>query len=275
MPATVWKGYLSFGLVTFPVRLFTAARAKGVHFHMLHQKDLSRVKEVWYCAEENRRIERSEIVKGYEISKNEYVVVGDKEIEAIAPPTASAIEVEQFVKSDSVDPIYFESSYYVAPEEKASKAYALFMAALSESKHHAVAKMAMHNREHIVLIRPGENGLLLHTLYYEDELNSANRGEASRAKFTAKELDLAKNLVSHMAAAFHPEAFHDAYRENVERLIEQKKKGQKITTVAQPRKAPVVDLMEALKRSLKSGSSQPAPANRSGDKKTVKRRRAA
>jgi DNA end-binding protein Ku len=270
MKATVWKGHVSFGLVTFPVRLFAAARAKGVHFHMLHKKDLSRVKEVWYCAEENRPIERSEIVKGYETSKQEYVVVDDKEIEAIAPPTASAIEVEQFVKAHSVDPIYFESSYYVVPEEKASKAYTLFMAALAESKHHAVAKVAMHNREHVVLIRPGEDGLLLHTLYYADELNSANHAEPARAKFTAKELDLAKNLVSQMAAAFRPEGFHDAYRENVERLIEQKKKGQKVTTVSQPRKAPVIDLMEALKRSLKSGSSQP-----SSPKKPAKRRRAA
>lgn len=129
MAATVWKGYLSFGLVTFPVRVFTAARAKGVHFHMLHKKDLSRVKEVWYCAEENRPIERSEIVKGYKTGNDQYGVVDDKEIEASAPPAASAIEVEQFVKSVSVDPIYFESSYYVEAEQKASKAYSLFMVA--------------------------------------------------------------------------------------------------------------------------------------------------
>src|ERR1700726_3660387 len=102
MPATVWKGFISFGIFSFPVRLFSAARAEAVHFHMLHKKDLSRVKEVWYCAEENLPIERSEIVKGYETSKSEYVVVDDKEIEAIAPPTASSIAVEQFVKSDSV-----------------------------------------------------------------------------------------------------------------------------------------------------------------------------
>jgi len=266
MPATVWKGYLSFGLVTFPVRLFTAARAKAVHFHMLHKKDLSRVKEVWYCAEEDRPIDRSEIVKGYQTSKQEYVVVDDKEIAAIAPPTASAIEIQQFVKSESVDAIYFENSYYLAPEEKASKPYSLFMAALTESRYQAVAKMAMHNREHAVLIRPGAGGLLLHTLYYADELNTGNRSEPAQAKFTAKELDLAKNLIRQMAGAFRPGNLHDAYRENLERLIEQKKKGQKITTVSQPRKTPVIDLMEALKRSLKSGSAQPSstrkPANR-------------
>src|SRR6185436_15730103 len=110
MPATVWKGYISFGLVSFPVRLFSAARAEAVHFHMLHKKDLSRVKEVWYCAKENKPIERSDIVKG-----ENYVVVDDDELKKIAPTTASTMEILQFVRNDEVDPIFFESSYYVAP----------------------------------------------------------------------------------------------------------------------------------------------------------------
>ncbi len=156
MPATVWKGYLSFGLVSFPVRLFSAARAEAVHFHMLHKKDLSRVREVWYCAEEDKPIERSEIVKGYEAAKGEYVTVEDEELKAIAPPTATTMEVLQFVASDDVDPLLFESSYYVAPDEKVSKPYALFMAALQETKRQAIAKIAMHNREHVVLIRAAE-----------------------------------------------------------------------------------------------------------------------
>src|SRR5579872_4461858 len=121
MAATVWKGYISFGLVSFPVRLFSAARPETVHFHMLHKKDLSRVKEVWYCAEEDERIDRSDMVKGYETGKGEYVVVEDEELKKIAPPTASTMEILQFVGRDDVDPIYFESSYYVAPEEKISK----------------------------------------------------------------------------------------------------------------------------------------------------------
>src|SRR5277367_3152230 len=112
MAATVWKGNLSFGHVSFPVRLFSAARAESVHFHMLHKKDLSRVKEVWYCAEENKPIERSDIVKGYETSKDKYVVVEDEELKKIAPTTATTMEVLQFVASDEVDPVFFESSYY-------------------------------------------------------------------------------------------------------------------------------------------------------------------
>jgi DNA end-binding protein Ku len=251
LPATVWKGYLSFGLVSFPVRLFSAARAETVHFHMLHKKDLSRIREVWYCAAENRPVDRSDIVKGYEASKGEYVVVEDEELKRIAPPTASTMEVLQFVGSDEVDPLFFESSYYVAPEEKVSKPYALFLAALSEAKRDAIAQLVMHNREHVVLIRPSEGTLVLHTLYYVNELHKANKASAPKDKFTAKELDMAKSLVAHLTAPFRPDQFHDTYRENVERMIEEKKKGRKITAVKQSRKAPVIDLMEALQRSLK------------------------
>src|SRR6476660_3686786 len=146
MPATVWKGFISFGLVSFPVRLFSAARSERVEFHMLHKKDLSRVKEVWYCAEENKPIDRADIVKGYETSKNQYVVVEDEELKKIAPPTATTMDILQFVANDEVDPIFFESSYYVGAEDKTTKPYALFTAALTETKQDAIAKIAMHNR---------------------------------------------------------------------------------------------------------------------------------
>ena len=268
MAATVWKGFISFGLVTFPVRLFAAARAEAVHFHMLHKKDQSRVKEVWYCIEEDKPIDRGEIEKGYEVRKGEYVVVNDEELKKIAPATATTMEILQFVDKDEVDPILFESSYYVAPEDKTAKPYVLFMAALAESKQDAIAKVAMHNREHVVLIRPSGGGLVLHTLYYTNELHRANRGEIPKAKYTAKELDLAKSLVNQLTAPFKLQEFTDAYRANVERLIEQKRKGQKVTVVKQPAKAPVVNLMEALKRSLKSAHAR-------GTKRTGGRKRAA
>jgi DNA end-binding protein Ku len=266
MPATVWKGFLSFGLVSFPVRLFSAARPKAVHFHMLHEKDLSRVKEVWYCAEENKPIQRSGIVKGYAAAKGEYVVVTDEELKKIAPPTATTMDILQFVKNDEVDPIFFESSYYVAPESQNAKPYALFLAALNETKQHAIAKVTMHNREHVVLIRPDEGRLVLHTLFYEDELHISNRSEAPKAKYSSKELELAKSLVKQLTATFKPQQFEDTYRKNVEKLIDQKRKGKKVTEVAQPRRAPVIDLMEALKRSLQ----EQKPAR----KKSSKRRAA-
>jgi DNA end-binding protein Ku len=278
MPATVWKGYLSFGLVSFPVRLFTAARADTVHFHMLHKKDQSRVKEVWYCVQEDKPIDRTDIEKGYEISKGKYVVVEDEELKKIAPPTATTMDILQFVASGEVDPIYFEASYYLAADDKTAKPYVLFLAALKATKQDAVAKIAMHNREHVVLIRPStEGGLVLHTLYYPDELHKANRSEPPKTKYSAKELELARSLVSHLKAPFKPHEFRDEYRENVERLIAQKRKGQKVMQIEQPRKAPVIDLMEALKRSLKSssGSSKESPTPGKSRKKASARRKAA
>src|SRR5208283_3722685 len=159
MPAVVWKGHISFGLVSFPVRLFSAGRAEAVHFHLLHRKDLSRVKEVWYCAKEDKPIERSEIVKGYEIGKDEYVVVEDEDLKKIAPATAETIDILQFVREAEVDPIYFEHSYYVAPGDKISKPYDLFFKVLQETKYSALAKVSMHGRENVILIRSAEGSL--------------------------------------------------------------------------------------------------------------------
>src|SRR5882762_1326994 len=133
MPATVWKGSLGFGLVSFPIRLFAAARPESIHFHMLHNKDESRVKEVWFCAKEDKPIERSEIVKGYEFSKGDYVVVDDEELKKVAPPTASEMAIVQFVRESEVDPIFFESSYYVAPDKGGDKPYGLLLGAMKES----------------------------------------------------------------------------------------------------------------------------------------------
>jgi DNA end-binding protein Ku len=255
MPAVVWKGYVSFGLVSFPVRLFSAGRAEAVHFHMLHRKDLSRVKEVWYCAKEDKPIERSEIVKGYEVSKNEYVVVDDEDLKKIAPATAETMDILQFVRDAEVDPIYFEHSYYVAPGDNVTKPYGLFFKALKETKYSALAKVSMHGREHVVLIRSAEGSLIMHTLFYPDELHEGNQQRVSGKAASTTELDLAIKLIHQLAGPFRPETFHDTYRENVEKLIEQKRKGQKITAEPKQKRAPVIDLMEALRKSIKSSTT--------------------
>ena len=256
MPATVWKGYLSFGLVSFPIRLSAAARPETVHFHMLHKSDLSRVREVLYCAKEDKPVERSEIVKGYEYAKNQYVVVEPEELEKIAPPTASVMEILQFVRIEEVDPIYLQTSYYVAPEEAVSRPYSLLLDAMRETKYDAIAKVAMHGREHIVVLRPGDKGILLHTMYFEDELHEANQVKTPKpAKFDSKELDLAKKLIETLASPFQPAQFRDEYKKNVEDLIEKKRQGKKITAIRQPKTAPVADLMAALQKSLAQNKS--------------------
>jgi DNA end-binding protein Ku len=257
MPATVWKGQLSFGLVSFPIRLHSAARPETVHFHLLHKKDLSRVKEVMYCAKEDKPLERAELVKGYEYAKDQYVVIEPEELEKITPPSATVMEILQFVKIDEVDPIFFETSYYVAPEGSVAKPYALLVAAMQETNFDAIAKVTMHGREHIVILRPADGGMVLHTMYFVDELHKEkDLKPAKMPKMEKKELDLAKKLIESLAAPFKPEQFHDEYRANVEKLIEAKQKGRKIRAVKQPKKAPVVDLMEALQRSLKQTSKK-------------------
>ncbi len=262
MPATVWKGYLSFGLVSFPIRLSSAARPETVHFHMLHKKDLSRVKEVWYCASEDRPLEKSEIVKGFEYAKNQYVVIEPDELEKVAPPTARNMEILEFVRMDDVDPIFLEKSYYVAPEEAVSRPYVLLLEAMRQTRYDALAKVAMHGREHIVILRPTDTGIVLHTMYFVDELHKEKESSVDKPdEFNKKELDMAKKLIESLAGSFEPEKYHDEYKGNVEHLIEQKRNGQKVTPISQPKSAPVMDLMQALQKSLEaSGRAKPTAA---------------
>ncbi len=274
MPATVWKGYLTFGLVSFPIRLFSAARPEPVHFHILHKKDLSRIREVFYCAAEDKPVERSETVKGYEYAKGRYVVIEPEDLEKIAPPTASAMEIIQFVRMSEIDPVFFETSYYVAPEEAVSRPYTLLFKAMQETGYDALAKVTMHSREHIVILRPAEHAIMLHTMYFVDELHKGNEVKAPAAsKFDKKEIDLAKKLIETLAAPFEPEKFHDEYKQNVEKLIEKKRTGQKITEIKQPRKAPVIDLMQALQQSLaKNAAGKSSKGHRSSPKRAAHKR---
>src|SRR5260370_11126043 len=164
MASTVWKGHITFGLVSFPVKLFTAARGESLGFNQLHKSDHSRIKQVTYCQAEDKPVPRSELVKGYEYEKDHYVVIEDDDIKKVAPKTAKVMEILEFVETKDVDPVYLESSYYMAPDGGGEKAYALLFEALRKSGYSGVAKIAMHNREHIVILRTGQRGIRLHTM---------------------------------------------------------------------------------------------------------------
>src|SRR5512141_1320591 len=174
MASSVWKGHLTFGLVSFPVRLFSAARGETISFNLLHKDDHSRIKQVTFCQQEDKPVPRSELVKGYEYEKDHYVVVDDEDIKKVAPKTASVMEIQEFVKGEDVDPVFLESSYYMAPDEGGEKPYALLFEALRQSKFYGVAKVSMHNREHVVILRPAKRGIMLHTMYYVDEIRSVD-----------------------------------------------------------------------------------------------------
>jgi DNA end-binding protein Ku len=250
MATSVWKGHLTFGLVSLPVRLFTAARSETLSFNQLHKHDNSRIKQVIYCQAEDKPIGRDEIVKGYEYEKGKYVVIADEDIKKVAPKTAKVMEIQEFVKADDVDPVYLESSYYMAPDEGGEKPYALLFEALKATKYYAIAKIAMHNREHVVIVRPGERGMVLHTMYYSDEVRRSEEFRTDTSKVNEREMNLAKMLVESLAAEFEPDKYHDTYRTNLQQMIDAKVAGNAVVETPEAHIAPVIDIMEALKKSL-------------------------
>jgi len=265
MAATVWKGFVSFGLVSFPVRLQVAAREKSIGFHLLHSKDLSRVKEVYFCQTEDKPLKREDLVKGYEVSKDEYVVIDQADLDKIAPKTAKVMDILQFVKADEFDPVFLDKSYHVIPDGDITKPYSLFREAMKQRGQYAIAKVAMHNREHIVVMRPDGNELMLHTMFFSEEIQRAEV-KTGPEKFSPQELKLAGQLIDTLTDKFDPKKFHDEYQENLERLIEQKKKGERVTAPTQERTKPVVNILEALRKSLAENKSEskPKPRGKSG-----------
>lgn len=269
MAAAVWKGFISFGLVSFPVRLQVAAREKPIRFHMLHKKDLSRLKEVFYCAKEDKPIGREDIAKGYEVSKDEYVLVDPAELEKIAPKSSKVMDILQFVKAEEFDPVFMDKSYHVLPDGDIAKPYALLRESMKRRKQFAIAKVTMHNREHVVVMRPSGSELMLHTMFFVDEIQKVE-AKAGPEKFSEKEMQLASQLIETLTAKFQPEKLHDEYRENLKRLIEQKQKGERVQGVKYERPPRVVNILEALQKSLAESQSKEKAA-----KPTKTRRRKA
>ena len=253
MAASVWSGYLTFGLISMPVRLYSGARGSRISFHMLHRDDNTRIKQQLYCPNDERVVERDEIVKGYEYRKGEYVVVEPDELKKIEPKTSKAMEILEFVPADEVDPIYFDVSYYLMPEEAGRRPYALLAKTLEESRMIGIAKLTMHNREYTVVLRPYRKGILLQTIYYADEVRELEQFGSEDVEVRAGEMKVAHQLVKALEGKFEPEKFHDTFEENVKKLIKAKLEGKEITAVEKHKpKAQVVDLMDALKQSLAS-----------------------
>lgn len=273
MAASVWKGYLTFGLISIPMRLFSAARSDGIHFNQLHKECHTRVKQPLFCPVHNRIVERSEIVKGYEYEKDQYVLVEDEEIKKIAPASARTMEILEFVNLADVDPLYYETSYLAVPEEPGRKPYRLLVETMEESGRAAIAKVAMHQREYIVIIRPRAHGLTLHTMYYADEVRDVPEyGQTDDIKVKAEEVKLAKQLVDSLSGEFEPKKYHDEYQERLKALVDAKLKGHEVATVPEPQLAPVIDMMEALKRSLAAREAAPKkPPARAVDAAPAKR----
>jgi len=252
MAASVWKGAISFGLVSVPIKLFAAARDSHISFHEVHRECGHRVQQQLYCPYDKRVVSRDEIVMGYEVDEDKMVIVDREELKKLQPASSSSMEILQFVKLSDVDPIFFETSYFSVPEEAGRRGYILLLKTMEEMKVAALAQVTMHQRERTVILRPYRGGLTLHTLYYPNEIHDvAAYGKNNAANLKKPEIVLAGQFAKGLIAPFRPEKYHDEYQERVKKLIESKEKGTAAPTPEKtPRLAPVVDLMTALKRSI-------------------------
>jgi len=269
MASTVWKGYISFGLVSVPIRLFVAARDTHISFHQMHEVCGSRIKQQLFCPVCERVVQRNEIVKGFEVDKTHSIKVEEQELRDLQPASSEVMEIVQFVKSEDLDPIYFDASYYSVPEPPGKRAYALLLKTMEEKQVSAVAKITLHQHERIVTIRPYDNGLALHTMYYAEEVREVPEyGEDGKTEVNPKELALAGQFVDGLTQKFDPTEFKDTYEERVAQSLESKSEGKAAPAVTnKPHLAPVIDLMEALQKSLAKKGVAPVSAKEKEPKK--------
>lgn len=261
MPRAIATGQIAFGLVSIPVKLFSAAESsEKISFNMIHRDCGSRVQQQLFCPKDERTIERSDIAKGYEFSRGQYVLFSEDELKALEEKATQEIEITEFVKSDQIDPIYFAKPYYLGPDKNGSRAYALLARALEETGRWAVARYNARGKGYLVVIRPLGKGLVMQQLYYPNEIRKMDEIELGDAEVKPNELKMAVQLAEMSASdEFHPENYRDEVQARVRELIQKKiESGEEITSAAveEPR-AQVIDLMEALRRSL--GAPKEAP----------------
>jgi DNA end-binding protein Ku len=262
MPSAIWSGTVGFGLVSVPVKLVSATKSKDVRFNQLEEGTGARIRYRKVSDATGEEVPNERIVKGYEVSPGQYVVVEDDEVKSLAPKASRTIEIEDFVDLDQIDPVYFEQPYYLAPDKQGLKPYKLLVEAMTELRKVAVGRIIMRSKERLVAIRPVDGVLCVETMRYADEVlppQTVVPEDAEVAEPTEREVEMAKQLVEALAGEFEPDKYHDAYREQVLSLIERKAAGEEI--VAQPQveeQGKVVDLMAALEASL-------ARAGRGGD----------
>ena len=261
-PHSIGSGTISFGLVTIPIRMYTAASSAAVSFNLLHAKCGSRIRQQTYCPVCKEVVDRTALVKGYEVQKDEYVRFTDEELKGLEGEASKVIDIAEFVPLGKVDPIYFEKTYYLGPDKGGEKAYRLLADAMARTDRVALAKFVMRGKESLVLVRAAQGGLMLHTMYFADEVRDFGEIEKGQtAKIRDGELDLAVRLVDELShEEFAPAQYEDDHRQRVLAAVEQKVAGQEVTAAGpEPQRAQVIDLMDALKESL---ARRPAPGKK-------------
>src|SRR2546421_9262369 len=286
MPRSIWSGAISFGLVNVPVKLYSAVSKKTVRFHQLHDKDGVRIQQKRVCPADEEEVPYEHIVKGYEISPDEYVVVTQEELEALEPQKTKTIDIEDFVDLDEINPLFYDHPYYLLPDRSAVKPYKLLHEAMSEANKVAIARVVIRSKEQLVAVRPLDGVLAMSTMNFADEIVPTDKFDeptADDAETTKREVDMARQLIESLSSDFEPDKYHDTYRERVLEMIEAKAEGQEVVVqpVEEPKEVP--DLMAALEASVaaakegKSGGAKAGPGGRKrgsqngGGKKTARR----
>ncbi len=271
------SGTISFGLVSIPFKLYTAASSQSVSFNQLHKKCGSRIKQQLFCPVDNEIVERGDLMKGYEYQKEKYVQFTDEELKKLEAEKTDRVDIVEFVPANTVDLLYLEKTYFLGPDKGGDRAYKLLSDAMTRTNRVAVGRFGTRGKEQLVLVRPYQGGLLLHQVFYADEVRNFDEvDKPGELTFKPVEEELADKLIEQLSVdAFKPEQYHDEYRDRVMAAVEQKAAGHEITSAPEAPQAQIIDLFEALKRSLRDAgpaaneSSEAAPE--SDEKKSVKK----
>ncbi len=255
----MWKGAISFGLVTIPVKAFGATESRSLGFHQLHGRDLGRIQYRRHCSVCGEEVQFEDIVRGHERAKDEYVVVTDEELDALPVRSNHVVDILQFVDLHEIDPVYFQRSYYLVPEKMGVKAYGLLREAMRERERVAVAKVSFRDKEHLAVVRAHDDMLILETMYWPDEIREPAFDTLDQdADVRPQELQMAESLIESLTEPWRPEEFHDEYREKLQELIEAKAAGKAPAAAPREEKAEVIDLVAALKASVDAAKGKRA-----------------
>jgi DNA end-binding protein Ku len=246
----IWSGSISFGLVSVPVRMFSATESKELRFHFLHKKDLQPIGYDKVRKDTGRHVDPDDVVRGFEIEKGRYVPIEDEDLDRLDIELTHSIDILDFVDLEEIDPIYYRKAYYLLPQEGAEKPYRLLVKALEETGKVGIAKVVIRNKQHLAALRPYEGVLLLETMYYSDEVRKPERVDGSGTRVQKAEVDMAKSLVENLSDDFDPKKYDDTYRKELLSLIRAKAKGKELPEPAEEEEAEVVDLMAALRESV-------------------------
>lgn len=271
---TMWKGAISFGLVTIPVKVYGATEEKTLRFNQLHAPDGGRIRYKRVCSIDGEEVSFSDIVKGYEYEKDHYVTITDEELDALPVKTTRAIEIERFVDSEQIDPIYFQRSYYLVPDGTGVKAYHLLREAMVDDGKVAVARVAFRDKEHLATVRLRENVLVLETMFWPDEIRGASFDELDeQVELRPQEIKMARSLIDSLTDDFEPKDFQDEYRAALEDLISKKVQGEEVTYAEPAEPSKVVDLMDALRASVEAAQASKPAGDRGGERAKSRTRR--